>query len=72
MKLYELPRGTWFRLVKGTIVPPSAPEVHTGHTYLLHNIDGMYSLCQDTDGNTVHVAVFAEVEQIEPPHTQKD
>lgn len=63
-KLYDLERGAHFRVVHGLDVPPDAPEVEFGTIYKLHNIDGMYSYCTDKDGNVVHVAAYADVEEL--------
>jgi hypothetical protein len=65
MKLYELKKGTWFNVVdKTTKVPPGAPKVRAGFVYKLNNIDGMYSHCQDYDGNVYHLAAWTEVEEV--------
>lgn len=53
MKLYDVPRNT--------------PIIFTDdkgekHKFFFHHIDGMYSLCKDEQGNTVHLAAWTEVE----------
>lgn len=66
-KLYELPRGTLFKIVpdaESFIVPPDAPNVYSNEIYCLGNIDGMYSYCKDMRGNVVHVSACANVEII--------
>ena len=57
MKLYELPRGTKFKLVLDGVV---GDEV-----YLLDHIDGMYSLCYNKDEGICHIAAYAPVEKVE-------
>lgn len=48
MKLYELKRGSKFKL--------------HGVEYTLETIDGMYSRCFDVDGNLYHFGANTEVE----------
>lgn len=68
MKLYELKRGTHFIVVdKETKVPPAAPIVTQGDVLRLNNIDGMYSHCQDMNGNVYHLAAWTEVEEVDDP-----
>lgn len=64
-KLYELHRGSSFRLIGDTATPVGSPESTLGAVYLLNRIDGMYSHCFDTEGNVVHLAAYSEVERIE-------
>lgn len=49
MKLCEVPRDTWITLYDGTRI-------------LFHHVDGMYSLCEDEQGNMLHVAAWTDVE----------
>jgi hypothetical protein len=55
MKLYNLPRGTWFRILDNTECGP----------FKLDHIDGMYSLCWVKDERGIpqitHIAAYAEV-----------
>lgn len=47
-KLYEIPRHT---------------RIKVGDARLMfERIDGMYSICYDADGNTIHLAAWTEVE----------
>ncbi len=64
MKLYELSRNTKFKLLGDTAVPPGGAESTLGGVYLLKHIDGMYSYCEDTEGNVVHLAAFSDVEKV--------
>ena len=50
MKLYELARGSKFRL--------------NGEEFTLNTIDGMYSNCEDADGNVYHFAAWTIVEAV--------
>jgi hypothetical protein len=58
MKLYELPRNTYFTI-------EDDPQQHV---YLFDHIDGMYSVCY-YDGKLIHIAAWADV-QLVRPHTQ--
>lgn len=50
-KLYQLKPDTFFKL--------------DGKSYLLRNIDGMYSFCLDKDNNIHHIAAWTEVTELE-------
>ena len=66
MKLYELKWGSMFKVVdRDVVVPPGAPEVNTGDVIKLNTIDGMYSHCTNSKGETVHLAAWTEVESAE-------
>lgn len=64
MKLYELPRGSYFKLLENAQVPPDAAEGEPYQLYKLGNIDGMYSYCFDKDNRIYHFVAWAEVEKI--------
>lgn len=61
MKLYELPRGSKFRILSGVAVPPGAPPVYEDVVYKLGNIDGMYSFCTNSNNEICHVLANADV-----------
>jgi hypothetical protein len=48
MKLFEVPRNTDILL--------------NGEHIRFHHIDGMYSLCTDSEGHTIHLAAWTDVE----------
>ena len=48
MKLYNLPRDTWFLI--------------NGQRVLFKRLDGMYSVCLTEDGELVHILASADVE----------
>jgi hypothetical protein len=52
MKLYELPRNSYF-----TLNDDPDKEV-----FLLERIDGMYSSCYNSDEELIHLAAFTDVE----------
>ena len=59
MKLYQLPRNTYFSLEDN----PSQ------YVYFLDHIDGMYSVCYDGQDNLIHISALADV-QIVRPHPE--
>lgn len=69
-KLYNVRRGSRIRLLpepveEGAIIhPPAHREFEEQEELEFKHIDGMYSLCYDDDGNSVHVAAWTEVEVI--------
>lgn len=65
MQLHEVPNGSKIRIVpgnEGTQHPPSHREFEEGEILDFKHIDGMYSLCYDKDGNSVHLVAWQEVE----------
>jgi hypothetical protein len=64
-ELYNLERGTWFKIVdKNVKVPVAHQELNAEETFKFDHIDGMYSYCTDKDGNVVHLAAWTEVEAV--------
>ncbi len=61
MKLYECKRNSWVVPVTDTTAPPGAREVLIGETVKFHHLDGMYSFCQDKQGNPCHLPAWQEV-----------
>jgi hypothetical protein len=65
MKLYDLKKGTKFRIIdEEPRVPPGAPEADPDKVYWFGSIDGMYSYCKDGD-QLVHFAAWTEVEIVD-------
>lgn len=65
MKLYELKRGSRFRIVSNNPVTPiAANELEYGDVLTLDHVDGMYSYCTDNQGEVRHPAAFTEIEEI--------
>lgn len=62
MKLYDVPRNSRVRLLKDTVVPPCGVTEEAGTELDFCHIDGMYSLCYNDDGDTVHPAACTDVE----------
>ena len=54
MKLYKLPKNTKFRL-----------EEEDDLVFTLEKIDGMYSICRDSDGEIFNINASAEVIPLE-------
>ncbi len=59
MKLYELPRNTYF----------SIQDDDRQRVYLFKHIDGMYSVCYDMSDELIHIAAWTDV-QIVRPHAE--
>ena len=55
VKLYDVPKGSKIKFFD---------EVLT-----FHHLDGMYSLCSDKDGKSVHIAGYAPVEVLDGSST---
>ncbi len=65
MKLYDLKKGTKFRIIdEEPRVPPGAPEADPDKVYWFGSIDGMYSYCKDGD-QLVHFAAWTKVEIVD-------
>lgn len=65
MKLFELARGSHFMLDQYPTQPPGYQHpAHPDVEYILNNIDGMYSHCQDESGNVYHFAAWTEVSEV--------
>lgn len=62
MKLYDVPRKTWVKIVGETKVPPAGIIADKGERIFFDHIDGMYSYCTDEAGEIVHLAAWTEVE----------
>lgn len=65
-KLYELSkRNIMIKLLEDVNIPPEHMELKTGQIVKFSHVDGMYSLCYDEEGNTIHPAAWTECEIIE-------
>lgn len=67
MKLYDLRRGTKFRLSEDPTVPPDlmARQLATFDiVYTFGSIDGMYSNSIGEDGERYYFAAWTEVEEV--------
>lgn len=68
MKLYDVPRNTKIRIKDANDVdghPPSHRDFESNEILLFSHIDGMYSLCFDSDKHPVHLAAWTEVEIVQ-------
>jgi hypothetical protein len=66
MKLYDVPRDSFVRLLEDARVPEGHPPIRKGDTIYFDHVDGMYSYCMDKDKkNLLHIAAFTEVEVVE-------
>ncbi len=66
MKLYELNRNTWVRLLEIPRVPPDAPEILKGDIVQYKQIDGMYAQCITEEDIVCYVPAWIEVEIVKP------
>jgi hypothetical protein len=65
MKLYELSRGSYFKLDEEPKVPPAHDVVTVDDSvYKFDHIDGMYSYCLDKDKKVVHFAAWTQVQLV--------
>ncbi len=63
MKLYEVPNNSKI-IVKDKIkTPPDSISVKKGDVLQFHHTDGMYSYCENENGDVVHLVAWAEVEK---------
>ncbi len=60
IKLYEAPSDVRIRVIDDEFKQENGKYMEVN----FHHLDGMYSLCTDDDGNTVHLAVWTPVEII--------
>jgi hypothetical protein len=60
--LYELDRGTYFKLAdKDVSVPPASEPFIDADVFKFMGIDGMYSKCYDSTGTLIHFAAWTKV-----------
>lgn len=60
--LYELDKGTMFKLADNTVaVPPASEPFDYMDVYKFMGIDGMYSRCFDSNGTLIHFAAWTKV-----------
>lgn len=71
MKLYEVPRNSYIRIVDPHAeVPVGAFGLNAGEVIKFGHIDGMYSYCKSLEGNTVHLKAWTEVEIVDTSSDQ--
>ena len=65
-ELYNLPRGTCFKLLPNqeVHVPPAAPDGEADVIYKLGSIDGMYSWSIGPKNERYYFAAWTEVEEV--------
>lgn len=67
MKLYDVPRETFVKVLEDVHVPVGCAPIKAGETIFFDHIDGMYSFCMDKDKKHIlHLAAWTEVEIIDP------
>jgi hypothetical protein len=66
MKLYDVPRETYVRVLEEVKVPVGCEPILTGSIIFFDHIDGMYSFCMDKKKQYIlHMAAWTEVEIVE-------
>lgn len=65
MKLYDVPRNTWVKVLEETDPPPGGVKINQEEFIRFHHLDGMYSYCTDIAGEVVHLKAWTEVEIVE-------
>lgn len=67
MKLYEIPRGSYIRLLEDASVPPAALQLNKGDLLYFDHVDGMYSFCRlgPEYKALVHPAAYTEAEVVD-------
>lgn len=64
MKLYEVPKNTYIKVLETLDVPPNALETSIFQKLKFHNLDGMYSYCTDENENVFHLKAWTEVDVV--------
>jgi len=62
MKLYEVPRNSFVRVIGDIVTPPASEKIYESEILKFYNVDGMYSRCQNARGEEVYLFAGAEVE----------
>jgi hypothetical protein len=62
MKLYDVPRGSKIRVLANTKTAPFSKKVKVDDILTLEKLDGMYSICKDTEGNIIYLGATTQVE----------
>ena len=65
MKLHDVPNGSKIRVIGGIHTPPASLNINSEDILYFGHLDGMYSYCEDMDGNVVHLVAGAEVEIVQ-------
>lgn len=66
MKLYDVPRETFVKVLEDVQVPPGAKPILAGETIFFDHLDGMYSFCMNEEQTEIfHMAGWTEVEILE-------
>lgn len=69
MKLYEVPRNTFVKVISEEPPPVDSTPIPNGQVVKFHHVDGMYSYCTTLDKEVVHLAAWTEVEITSDPRT---
>lgn len=64
MKLFECPNNSKVVLKSTESGPPASINPKVGEVYTFKHVDGMYSLCYNSQGQPVHLPAWSTVEVI--------
>ena len=64
LMLVDLSKGDKFKIVGDIRVPPAHRELSRDEVFTFINLDGMYSLCKDSDNRAVHLVMWSEVKKV--------
>lgn len=65
MEVHKVKSGTKVRILDENVkTPPASLPVNKGDEIIVKHLDGMYCNGTDTNGNTVYIAGWTEVEPI--------
>jgi len=62
MKLHDVPMNSKIRVIGGIDTPPSSTQISEDDILEFSHTDGMYSYCENSKGEMVHLVAWAEVE----------
>jgi len=65
MKLHQVPNNTEIRVIGDIKTPPASLPIKEEDIIFFSHIDGMYSHCNNSKGEVVHLVAWAEVEIVE-------
>lgn len=64
MYLYNMKRGSFFKIL--------SEEVSPSEVYYFKHIDGMYSVCYNSNGSLIHINIMAPVKVVDRPEDWVD
>lgn len=62
--LHAVKPGTKVKVLSDIKTPPDAPEIKVNDIIEFIKLDGMYSLCKNSEGENCHLAAWTKVEEV--------